>query len=98
MPTWRENLLNRVNYAQTGEDLLAANFEESAYFIFYHGLLNNQKLLSKAEELGYELLFFPHTRMMPFVNELKADSKVKLGNLSMQYKANRCSVISPTCV
>lgn len=86
MPTWRENLLNRANYAKTGEDTLVADFEESAFFNFYHGLLTNKKLLAKAKELGYELLFFPHPRMLPFASELKPDEQVTIGDLSMQYK------------
>ena len=86
MPTWRRGLLRTGNYAKTGEDSLVTGWEESAYFTFYHGLLNDKKLLTKAEELGYEILFFPHPRMLPFVEEVAPATQVKVGDLSTAYR------------
>ena len=86
MPTWRRGLLRTGNYAKTGEDSLVTGWEESAYFTFYHGLLNDKKLLNKAEELGYEILFFPHPRMLPFAEEVAPASQVKVGDLSTAYR------------
>ncbi|WP_139283601.1 CDP-glycerol glycerophosphotransferase family protein [Selenomonas sp. KH1T6] len=86
MPTWRNALLRTENYSTKCEDGLVTGYEESSYFKFYHGLLNDEKLLSKAHELGYEILFFPHPRMLPFIDELNLASQVKVGNFSMAYK------------
>lgn len=86
MPTWRRSLLRDANYNENGEDCLTSGWEESAYFKFYHGLLNDKKLLGKAQELGYEILFFPHPRMLPFTEEVAAAPQVKMGEFSMKYR------------
>lgn len=86
MPTWRRGLLRTGNYAKTGKDSLMTGWEESAYFMFYHDLLNDKKLLDKAKELGYEILFFPHPRMLPFAEEVAPASQVKIGELSAAYR------------
>lgn len=85
MPTWRNGLLRAGSYAEYGEDSLVQDYEEAPYFKFYHGLLNDSRLLDKAKELGYEILFFPHPRMLPFIDEVAPSMQVRRGDFSTIY-------------
>ena len=56
MPTWRQYLS-----ATNGKDNeLVQDFVKSDYFMFYNKLINDDRLLSKAEEQGYKICFMPH--------------------------------------
>ena len=85
MPTWRKDLLIRSNYIKEAKDSLVTDFVNSTYYKFYHGLLTNEKFLSKTKELGYEVLFFPHPRMLPFAKDMAPAEEVKIGDFSMSY-------------
>ena len=56
MPTWRQYLAAKSG---TDNDLIP-DFTESNYFRFYNGLINDDRLLSAADELGYRICFMPH--------------------------------------
>lgn len=56
MPTWRHYLA-----AKSGKNNeLIADFTKSDYFRFYNALINDDRLLSAADKLGYKICFMPH--------------------------------------
>lgn len=56
MPTWRQDLSDNSGVINK----LVNGFTESQYFTFYNTLINNERLLTAAEETGYKICFMPH--------------------------------------
>ena len=83
MPTWESSLVG-ANIPEEGIRRLNPGFEESDYYRFYTSLLTDERLLDKAEELGYEIRFFSHPVLMPYVDRMRFDSRVRVlkGNVS----------------
>lgn len=59
IPTWRKSLDKCVD-PKTDTSVYYDKFKESAFFEFYNGLINNEKLLSCMKKHGYEGLFCLH--------------------------------------
>lgn len=58
LPTWRKGCLVDISSCD-----LVPGFENSSYCKFYQALLSDERLISKAKELGYRLCFYPHHLM-----------------------------------
>lgn len=84
MPTWRMYLLEAMD-KDTGYRKLKAGFKESAFFMFYQGLLNDQRLISAAERTGYQLRFFPHPNIQPHLSEFDMDPSVEVLGTDTEY-------------
>lgn len=85
MPTWRKYLLTRRNI-KTGKWDSAKGFQQSRFFRFYYGLLNDQKLLRRAAELGYALRFMLHPVFQPFSDMLRLNEQVELLSDTTPYR------------
>lgn len=57
MPSWRRDLTGKSN-----EYIL-----ETEYFKRFNSLINNEKLIEKAKEYGYEIIFRPHPNVYNFI-------------------------------
>lgn len=64
MPTWRLYLKDVQN-----------NFLESEYYNAYQNLINNNDLQRLLEVNNYELVFYPHSEMQPFLSHFNSVNK-----------------------
>ena len=77
IPTWRRSALDRMDH-ETGNWIVKENFEDTYYFRFYSGLLSNERLKAALAEAGYELVYFPHSNMIPTNEYFKKLGSVKI--------------------
>lgn len=75
MPSWRRYLMGSID-GKTGAWQIDENWKDSRYYRFYNELLNSDLLLQKFEQYGYQLQFFPHPNLQPFMNAFHHDSRV----------------------
>ena len=68
IPTWRSNL-------KTRDDLI-----NSEYILRWNSLLNNEKLINHAKEMGYDIVFKPHPKSIDYL-DLFDTHNVKLDNV-----------------
>ena len=60
-PTWRRDIVNNsIAYIKKSHN---NHFKESVYFKIYNSLINDKKLINKAKEKGYEIVFLLHPAM-----------------------------------
>ncbi len=64
IPTWRRNLDNP-------EDILKSDFLKSI-----NSFLSNERLIKKAKELGYKIVFRPHPELWKFLDFINLDDVV----------------------
>jgi len=74
MPTWRPYLLGDVVDGTKRE--LNSNFFSSLYAKSWLDVLNDQELLEGLGYFGYQLVFFPHVNMQPYLDSMKIDPRV----------------------
>lgn len=60
MPTWRHDLSRKVNVPEP-------NFRASAYYRHWQGLLQNPRLGELARKHDFEIVFYPHDEVQPFL-------------------------------
>lgn len=84
MPTWRKSLSAGTDSA--GVWLLGEEFAESDYFKFYNDLLNNEKLLTAAEQYGYTVCFMPHPNTIAGLDLFKHDKRVTFLDATNSYR------------
>lgn len=79
MPTWRKSLMEqKFNPDKNSYQwYLKAGFEKSAYYRWYHSILNNKYLQRVCKKYGYQLVFVPHPIMQPFIDQFKISDDVK---------------------
>ena len=75
MPTWRRYLASSM-IRETGQWILKPNFESSKFYIFYNLLINDERLINKARELGYRINYFPHPNLQDHVDRFKKNKNV----------------------
>lgn len=63
IPTWRRSLVGSLDHS-TEEWSIADGFEKSYYYKFYHQLLSHKTLHETAKNLGYKIVYFPHTNLI----------------------------------
>ena len=68
MPSWRRYLDNENKYT----------ISNSSYFRTYNSLINNKKLIQKAEEYGYEILFRPHPHIYKYIDLFDENEAIKI--------------------
>lgn len=85
MPTWRKYLMSHFD-RETGDWVLKAGFEQSAFFRFYNGLLNDERLLDAAKRYGYQVCFFPHPTLQRFMGMFQKAEQVKFLDPYTQYR------------
>jgi CDP-glycerol glycerophosphotransferase (TagB/SpsB family) len=85
MPTWRKSLTKGI-HPVTSVWLVVDDFQNSAFYQFYNGLLNHPRLLEKAEELGYTLCFKPHPNFLSVLDQFQKDPRVVFFEESKSYR------------
>lgn len=85
MPTWRKYLTSGWD-SFTDVWSLGNDFEESDFYKFYNGLINNEKLLTAAEKCGYNVDFFPHPSLQPHIDRFEKNNKVTFVEKGTAYK------------
>lgn len=68
MPSWRRYLNNENKYT----------ISNSSYFKTYNSLINNERLIEKAKEYGYEIIFRPHPHVYEFVDLFDENEYIKI--------------------
>lgn len=68
MPSWRRYLNHENKYT----------ISNSTYFRTYNSLINNEKLIQKANEYGYEIIFRPHPHVYSFIGLFDENESVKI--------------------
>ena len=71
---------------QTGIWRAGAGFTDSAYFRFYNSLINDERLLSAAEEYGYTVCYLPHPITLPQIGHFTHDPRVKFYSPDDEYR------------
>lgn len=85
MPTWRKYLVGDID-VQTGKRKLAPNAAESEYVTFYNALINNERLLTKAKDLGYQICFMPHPAFQHHPELFVQNSQVQFLGREAEYR------------
>ncbi len=68
MPTWRRYLTDENK----------STISNSSYFKTYNSLINNPRLIKKAKENGYEIIFRPHPHVYQFIDLFDENEFVKI--------------------
>lgn len=68
MPSWRRYLTRRSN----------EYIQETEYFQRFNALINNERLIQKAREYDYEIIFRPHPNVYNFIELYEENDYVKI--------------------
>ena len=68
MPSWRRYLNNENKYT----------ISNSSYFRTYNSLINNEKLIQKAKEYGYTIIFRPHPHVYKYIGLFDENESIKI--------------------
>lgn len=75
MPTWRRWLFDAYDPI-ADQWSLSNDFERSAYYQFFNGLLSDRQLLEAADKMGYQIQFLPHPVLFPYLDHFSTDQRV----------------------
>ena len=76
MPSWRRYLTNENKYS----------ISNSSYFKTYNALINNEKLIEKAKELGYKIIFRPHPHVYQYIGLFEENEYVQIDHERESYQ------------
>ncbi len=76
MPSWRRYLNHENKYT----------ISNSTYFRAYNSLINNEKLIEKAKEYGYEIIFRPHPHVYQYIDLFDENDSVKIDHERGSYQ------------
>ncbi len=76
MPSWRRYLTRK------SEEFI----KESEYFKKFNSLINNEKLIKKAQEYEYEIIFRPHPKVYDFIELFDKNEYVKIDYDRVKYQ------------
>lgn len=79
MPTWRQALVGEVVGAGN-ERKKNSFFEESQFYQTWFGLLKSLRLGELAKKYDYQLIFFPHTNLQPYLDDFRNEHVTVLGH------------------
>ena len=68
MPSWRRYLTKENKYT----------ISNSSFFRTYNSLINNERLLEKVKEKGYEIIFRPHPHVYQFIELFDDNDIIKI--------------------
>ena len=76
MPSWRRDLDHKSKeYVKDNE-----------FFKRFNSLINNEKLIQKAKELGYEIIFRPHPKVYSYIDLFNKNDYVKIDYDKVKYQ------------
>ena len=76
MPSWRRNLDRKSK----------DHIKESEYFKRFNSLINNERLIEKAREYNYEIIFRPHPKVYRFIELFDENDYVKIDYDRIRYQ------------
>lgn len=76
MPSWRRYLNNENKYT----------ISNSSYFKTYNSLINDERLIRKAKENNYEIIFRPHPHVYEFIDLFDENEYVKIDHERGSYQ------------
>ena len=85
MPTWRRYLAEDSVTRKRKEHVEFDEIKNTEYFEFYHSLLNDERLNSKAKEYGYEIAFKIHPAMKSMSEYFTGGSNVEIYGIDKSY-------------
>lgn len=88
MPTWRKWLMKDFDAAASDKDAVHVrdDIENTEFFNFYHGLINNKRLLDACDEYGYKLCFMPHTNFRECLHKFVDDERIIAYDFDKKYR------------
>ncbi|MCY8379115.1 CDP-glycerol glycerophosphotransferase family protein [Bacillus haynesii] len=94
MPTWNKSLVKPIN-KKTFQREYNPQFKETLYYKYFNRLINDNRILKKAEQKGYKILFYPHSEMQQQIDDWVKNDKVEIinGGLSYQKVFNESSLL-----
>jgi glycosyltransferase involved in cell wall biosynthesis/CDP-glycerol glycerophosphotransferase (TagB/SpsB family) len=78
MPTWRDSLVGPPT-GVGNERAINPSFSETLYAKSWKDFLHAKELQQIAEEHGYEVVFFPHANIQPYISCFDIPDFIKLG-------------------
>jgi CDP-glycerol glycerophosphotransferase len=69
MPTWRREIVNK----KPGSN--HSYFLKSNYYKIFQSLINNKKLIEILDQFNYQLIFYPHYEIQPFLHHFSTSGK-----------------------
>lgn len=85
MPTWRKHLVKELNQ-QTGNRPYSETFKNSDYFKHYNALVNDTRILEKAQSLEYKIIFFPHPNIQQQIKDFAKNDLVQFASFNTSYQ------------
>ncbi|CFQ33889.1 CDP-glycerol glycerophosphotransferase family protein [Yersinia bercovieri] len=79
MPTWRSSIIGAANKEGTERDLNPL-FMDSSYAKHWYSLLHSPELRRICTKYGYDVVFFPHVNILPYLDEFKTPDFIKIGS------------------
>jgi CDP-glycerol glycerophosphotransferase (TagB/SpsB family) len=76
MPSWRRDLERKSK----------EYIKESEFFKRFNSLINNEKLMEKAREYGYEIIFRPHPKVYDFIELFDENDYVEIDYDRVKYQ------------
>ena len=79
MPTWRHSLMGET-LGMTNDRMRNPDFTKSVFYRTWRGLLASDELVGLARRHGYELVFFPHANLKPYLDDFRLPNVRVLGH------------------
>lgn len=76
MPSWRRYLNNENKYT----------ISNSSYFRTYNSLINNERLIKKAKEYGYKIIFRPHPHVYKYIGLFDENEAIQIDHERGSYQ------------
>lgn len=76
MPSWRRYLTNENKYS----------ISNSSFFKTYNSLINNEKLIEKAKNLGYKVIFRPHPHVYQYIDLFEENEFIQIDHERGSYQ------------
>jgi CDP-glycerol glycerophosphotransferase (TagB/SpsB family)/GT2 family glycosyltransferase len=77
MPTWRNNLVGKC-IDKGNARYKNSEFSKSKYAIAWKKILNSERIKKIVDLYGYEVIFFPHANIQPYLDELAFPDYIKV--------------------
>lgn len=77
-PTWRQSLTITEPHTETGMRDENPNFDQSEYFQFFNGFINDSRLLNLLRTAGYKMRFIVHPTFLPEAHKFCIQDPVEL--------------------
>ena len=85
MPTWRDNVVGKI-IGKNGERQFNTQFLETEYAKHWCNFLKSDQLKQLIDQYGYEISFFPHPLIKPYLEVLQLPNYIDVvdGEISIQ--------------